>query len=386
MNENFLDVSLVMMPVPSGAMFVPTNVNLQQFYCLPQNLELAKMLQMNAQLNLMTNGHYLTPLPPLSSQEEQSPTGYDVSDTPLLSSRPSMKDQMCELTRIALQGCDLGENIALNHQKRPCFKKIDSLCARLKQDLLRPDNVIANINSQGVAWAVKDFIFVFTRIINAWIIIKDYANNQSEGLNKVRSAYSPNFYTSFEKWQESTIDLIDQIIKSFTSLDDLVQSQRTNFAGKSPSNVSTSSDSTQTSPKRDDQVLANSEIVQVKHSEAGTYFKTGVYEPLLKRSPAKSETEFDDDLRKCHNYHESVNKFCMREIDDEEGKFDENFDEFSKMSVLKSIWTKDLFQKETRLSWDTYLLQKILNLKEGEYFFTSQFMENYVSNKFFLFV
>jgi hypothetical protein len=73
---------------------------------------------------------------------------------------------------MALRGCEVAEQLANNHKKRPCFKKIDSLCARMKQDLVRPDNVLANINSQGIAWAVKDFIFVFTRIINAWLIIK----------------------------------------------------------------------------------------------------------------------------------------------------------------------------------------------------------------------
>lgn len=37
----FSDVPLVMLPavLSSTAMFVPTNVNLPQFYCLPQNIE-----------------------------------------------------------------------------------------------------------------------------------------------------------------------------------------------------------------------------------------------------------------------------------------------------------------------------------------------------------
>lgn len=352
------------------------------------------MMQMNAQLSLLASNNAQFCMPP--SQIERSGNGYDVTDTPVLPFRSNIKAQMHELTRIALQGCDLGENIALSHQKRPCFKKIDSLCARLKQDLLRPDNVLANINSQGVAWAVKDFIFVFTRIINAWIIIKDYANNRSEGLQKVRSAFASNFNESFEKWQDSTVDFIDQIIKSFHGLDDLVQSQRTNFgANKDDHNMSNSSNDSLnglTSPsmssngtKNGVNVLVNSETAHEKHNEAGTYFKTGVYEPLLKRktadlSPRDSDLVLED-LHECQDYHESVDKFCARQsqLEENAAKGGVDLDEYSKMSVLKSIWTKDALHQDCGCTWDYYLLDKILNLKEGEYFFTSQFMENYVS-------
>ncbi|XP_063699985.1 protein mitoshell [Culicoides brevitarsis] len=350
------NVPLVMVPavLPSTAMFVPTNVNLPQFYCLPQNIELAKMMQMNAQLSLFANANNSNPhfYPPPA----QVPN-YDVSN---------LKDQLHELTRIALNGCDVGETIALSHQKRPCFKKIDSLCARLKQDLLRPDNVIANINSQGVAWAVKDFIFVFTRIINAWIIIKDYANNQSEGLQKVRSAYSPNFCASFEKWQDSTIDFIDQLIKSFAGLDDLVQSQRTqNYTPSKEDhlNVSggSSNDSLKSGSSKNSVLISNSESVQAKHDEAGTYFKTGVYEPLLKReSPRKEEMQHLRGFQATGG-----GDVPKRGVD---------LDDYSKMSVLKSIWTRE---NDFHATWNRYLLEKILNLKEGEYFFTSHFMENY---------
>lgn len=323
---------------------------------------------MNAQLNLLANSgkNNFYPAPPTASHDTRPGIGYDVTN---------MKDHMHELTRIALQGCDMGENIALGHQKRPCFKKIDSLCARLKQDLLRPDNVVANINSQGVAWAVKDFIFVFTRITNAWIIIKDYANNQSEGLQKVRSAYSPDFYASFEKWQDSTIDFIDQIVKSFAALDDLVQSQRTNFATPTKDDHNTSSSSSDSMKSSSPSVVSNKakqglgfgmEGVQVKHCETGAYFKTGVYEPLLKR---KSSTP-----KKAEN---SPPGFDNRRTF--EDKRDINLDSYSKLAMLKAIWTKD---HETGFNWNSYLLDKILNLKEGEYFFSGQFMENYVSLRF----
>lgn len=130
---------------------------------------------------------------------------------------------------MAMRGCELAERLAHTHRNRPCFKKIDSLCARMKQDLVRQDSVLANINSQGMAWAVKDFIFVFTRIINAWIIIKGYVYNTPEGLAKVKTSLSPDFHESFLKWQDSTMDFVDNLIKSFVNLDQMVQSQRASF-------------------------------------------------------------------------------------------------------------------------------------------------------------
>jgi len=64
------------------------------------------------------------------------------------------EQRLHDITRISLQGSEIAERLANAHRNRPCFKKIDTLCARLKQDLLRPDGVLPNINSQGIAWAV----------------------------------------------------------------------------------------------------------------------------------------------------------------------------------------------------------------------------------------
>lgn len=240
------------------------------------------------------------------------------------------KDKLIALTDMAMQGCELAEQLANNHQKMPCFKKIDSLCARMKQDLIRPDSVLANINSQGIAWAVKDFIFVFTRIINAWNIIKGYVYNTPDGLDRVQKVLSPDFLDHFLKWQDSTIDFVDSLIKSFTSLDEMVQNQRTSRMQKesSPkvsgrqsktdeekerniqelyeylkdmipnltdSKANSSSDNASSSDLSDRSsvvydnaksyifsVVNDSEQTQMKHNENGTYFKTGIYEPVKK--------------------------------------------------------------------------------------------------------
>ncbi|XP_037903735.1 protein mitoshell isoform X3 [Hermetia illucens] len=260
---------------------------------------------------------------------------FDMSDGPAMIDMSSLcQEKFSELTRMAMRGCELAERLAYTHRNRPCFKKIDSLCARMKQDLIRPDGVLPNINSQGIAWAVKDFIFVFTRIINAWIIIKGYVYNTPEGLTKVKSALSPDFTKSFAAWQDATMDFVENIIKSFLSLDHLVQSQKAAFqkmdstmkASSTPlkkppnvnsdlngtnqklnfkmfddsydflnDNVSTDSNPKQTSILNESSnnalnksyfstLVEDSEETQRKATANGTYFKTGVYNPLQKES------------------------------------------------------------------------------------------------------
>lgn len=211
---------------------------------------------------------------------------------------------------MALRGSDIAENLAKTHHNRPCFKKIDSLCARLKQDLIRPDGVLPNINSQGIAWAVKDFIFVFTRIINAWIIIKGYVYNTPEGLNKVKAALSPDFVVSFAAWQDTTMVFIESLIKSFVNLDNLVQSQKNVYQKSDTSSTQRNNNSPikllptinnlledsleflNTTCERTNQNSLNKNYIytMVEDSESqqrqatvnGTYFKTGTYNPIKK--------------------------------------------------------------------------------------------------------
>ncbi|XP_018796347.1 PREDICTED: protein mitoshell [Bactrocera latifrons] len=216
-----------------------------------------------------------------------------------------------ELTRLALRGSEIAEKLAYTHRNRPCFKKIDSLCARMKQDLIRPDGVLPNINSQGIAWAVKDFIFVFTRVINAWIIIKGYVYNTPEGLNKVKSALSPDFAASFAAWQDTTMDFVENLIKSFVNLDNLVQSQKNVYQNSENNGTRAASSTTpikllqpvnsliddsfdflNTSTEKSTQNALNKNYLytMVEDSEGsqrqatvnGTYFKTGTYNPIKK--------------------------------------------------------------------------------------------------------
>jgi hypothetical protein len=54
-----------------------------------------------------------------------------------------------ELQRCCSEGCSAAESIAQNYRRRPCFKKIELLLSRLKQELNVHQNIVSNINSQG---------------------------------------------------------------------------------------------------------------------------------------------------------------------------------------------------------------------------------------------
>lgn len=203
-------------------MMMPAAVNSEQL--LGTNGGIAQQQQQHQQ-----KPHHLHPPPTTSTSSASASAVTNAPQQQHQQAPPPRPEQFTEITQMAMRGCELAERLAHTHRNRPCFKKIDSLCARMKQDLVRPDSVLANINSQGMAWAVKDFIFVFTRIINAWIIIKGYVYNTPDGLAKVKNALSPEFGESFVRWQQATMEFVDNLIKSFVNLDQMVQSQRNAF-------------------------------------------------------------------------------------------------------------------------------------------------------------
>ncbi|EDW52115.1 GM13056 [Drosophila sechellia] len=168
----------------------------------------------------------------ISSLESGAGDGLGVQKTLRNSEIKLLEQRLHDITRVSLHGSEIAELLANAHRNRPCFKKIDTLCARLKQDLLRPDGVLPNINSQGIAWAVKDFIFVFTRIVNAWVILKGYVYNTPDALNKIKDELPMGFMASFDSWQVATLSIVKMIIKSFVNLDELLQKQKNSFSGK----------------------------------------------------------------------------------------------------------------------------------------------------------
>lgn len=190
---------------------------------------------------------------------------------------------LCDLQRIALHGCESAAKVFQTHSKRPYFKKIDLLCDRLKQDLSVTNKAVVNINSHGIAWAIKDFIFVFNRIMNAWIIMRDYYYSNSEGMQCVKDSMDPSFQEDFLKWQEATESLAKSLVQSYENLHQRDQRNGNRKGGKDSESSKNPPTSASKPPMLDpfqklfDPLISeNSEQAQL----SGGYLKSAVYKPL----------------------------------------------------------------------------------------------------------
>jgi hypothetical protein len=195
-----------------------------------------------------------------------------------------------DLQRFAFDGCTFAEMVAQSYRKRPCFKKIDLLLSRLKNDLNVYHNILSNINSQGTAWAIKDFTFAYTRIINAWVILRGYVYDQTEGLNSLRSEFDPEFMDSFCEWQAATLKMTKSLMRSIEKLNVSVQMKSgveripQNSVFKRNDGASTYSEEfletfqrTLFTPK----CAPNSEEIQLRNHHSRAYFRAGVLKPLM---------------------------------------------------------------------------------------------------------
>lgn len=310
----------------------------------------------------------------------------------------------------------------------------------MKQDLIRPDGVLPNINSQGIAWAVKDFIFVFTRVINAWIIIKGYVYNTPEGLNRVKSALSPTFAQSFANWQVITLTFIEDLIKSFVSLDELVQSQKVSYQ-KNDNGCPKSSTPTKCDSKSNNNsatliddafdllntntdgvgslsksymytMVEDSEETQRKAITDGSYFKTGTYNPIKKTASQENESlNFMHKSKMFDDFEERLGKsFGSQEFDIVNQSWSPTPSTMTAMGGTcagsfpnPADWLNcDIRVLETNLSkfssaYDpnvikplgsdlieklNFLIDRIMGFTKASLFFNKEFMKNYVS--FFL--
>lgn len=212
----------------------------------------------------------------------------DMFKTPAFKTPTKPAKPLCELQRIALAGCESAQKIFPSHSKRPYFKKIDLLCDRLKQDLSVTDRSVININSHGIAWAIKDFIFVFNRIMSAWIILRDYVYSSSDGMTCVQSAIDPNFQRDFMVWQDATIALSRSLINSYETLharDQRNGNRKVNFkdsgSNNSPRGKGNQVKTTESFQNLFDPLIAeNSEQAQLN----GGYLKSAVYKPVSSSS------------------------------------------------------------------------------------------------------
>lgn len=197
----------------------------------------------------------------------------------------------------------MNEIIAQNYRRRPCFKKIELLLSRLKHELNIHQNIVSNINSQGTAWAIKDFIFVFTRIINAWIIIRGYIYDNTRELDALRDEFDPDFIPNFLEWQQSTLKMIRPLINTIDLLN--IHTQNKDSSKKKKEKVIPTE---LVEHKQYDkefleefqknlftpQCVPNSEEIQLRNHHSNAYFRAGILKPIMlpKGSPATQQLAF----------------------------------------------------------------------------------------------
>lgn len=213
-------------------------------------------------------------------------------------------------------GCSKFEEISQTNRRRPCFKKIELLLIRLRQELDAHQNIVSNINSQGTAWIIKDFIFVFTRIVNAWIIMRGYIFDSSKGLDEYREIFDPEFIEKFLEWQEATLKFINPLISTVENLN--LYSQNKDLS-KMKKDKPIRNENAFDKSKCDEKFLetfqkslfsphclsdSNSVEIQLQSHKNNSYFRAGVLKPLMishtslssMGSPLSPQSPSDNDL------------------------------------------------------------------------------------------
>lgn len=184
------------------------------------------------------------------------------------------------LQTAALKGLNTASQLCSEHSRRPYFKKIDVLCERLKQDLQSSDKAVVNINTHGIAWAIKDFVFVFNRIIGAWSIIRDYFYTNSKDMECVKREFDPELEKNFLAWQEATCKFVQSLSNS---------SERLNARNQMNGNrrVVVPQSNGHSTGSRDHMTHNGSGSAVIENEEAqlaGEYLKTAIYKPVSSKS------------------------------------------------------------------------------------------------------
>lgn len=172
-----------------------------------------------------------------------------------------------EFTKFLAQGCLQAEAIAIRNQNRPCFKNIKHLCTRTRTDILKPKTTVANIHSQGIPWATKDFIFAFIRLINCWHILRGYLENDEGSLGKIDTALTPEIREKYFRWQNESKDLLRLLNNLFINLDKGVTIQNAEIFSKFNNLVINNTSPSYTSPPLIETANSNSTIYKSPSSE-----------------------------------------------------------------------------------------------------------------------
>ncbi|XP_017782717.1 PREDICTED: uncharacterized protein LOC108567039 [Nicrophorus vespilloides] len=145
-------------------------------------------------------------------------TAEDVEDFGTMPNDANTED----FTKFLEQGCIIAEKIAIRNQHRPCFKNIQNLCNRTKNEILKPSHTVSNIHSQGIPWATKDFIYAYVRLINCWHMLKGYLQAKDGTLGNIDCELTAEFKSCYAVWESHTKDLAEHMIRIFSNLDNNV--------------------------------------------------------------------------------------------------------------------------------------------------------------------
>lgn len=232
-----------------------------------------------------------TSTPPLSPTEEETPAP-----------RVSPSDPSYEIVKLFEDGCKEGEEIAEKNKHRPCFRNIQNLCVKTRNEITKPNTTTSNIHSQGIPWATKDFVYAFVRLANCWQILNGYLA-KGTSLRKVEKEYTPSFKECYERWEKNSIELATELRKVFGNLDtNLSKSACRNEKRRQvemEGGYDSDTDSNSTDTTFDSFVLYN---------DGKIYMKPGNYRVPMRNSTDDNSLCFYEFLETAVNVHRNINE------------------------------------------------------------------------------
>lgn len=274
---------------------------------------------------------------------------------------------------------------------------------------------MANINSQGIAWAVKDLIFAFTRIASAYTILKGYVYNTPEGLNKIKREFGPGFEDSFIQWQHATKEFEKHLVPAFIRLDRMNQlnNQRNNLTSRKSMDKKNNIKEDLLENLMSDQLkniikgrdidldlflcekrktkkvdIKTKPLDQILSEDGGyykTYYKTGTFKPLYRpneiiKNDLKDVGIEKNILSKTTSFVTSTPKLAKFAVNtDKEKILLESEIKIKNGCDFSSLWNDDFINRFDHSEKLNFLLDEIKKIDEAKYFFNHQFTINYVS-------
>lgn len=258
-------------------------------------------------------------------------------------------------------------------------------------------------------------------------------------MRTIKSAISDRLVTSFLKWQEVTTDFVEDLTKSFDGLHELALSQTRSsecqkngdsnpcssepkafnsdtesFDSVNKDRTNERSGSDRSSDSSVGYINSNLNVnVNVKQLSIGSdrkfeYIKTGVYNCSVARHSSHQNHSHENGLQRVTSMYSDVNSQNGFANNAKRSYFtnilpgiqnsasnttieEKCYRHVSPETFSKSLANvnQDVMEMNLRMNPKSELLQKVCFIEESKYFFSSQFIENYVSivlSSFFFFL